>query len=200
MGKNTSSCATCDGPFEPFCEGAKYCSSGCRKQAAVARAKKCACASCGTEIVVTAVTVPGKSVCKDCRLANSGHGTLSMYWRGCRCRDCASTFKVWDRGYRSEQELRVMDGVVPRYVLARKNAPRVRYTKAELEQRMSMFSACWLCGGDFVEGRHVDHVKPLARGGWDCLSNLRPACPSCNIRKSAIWPLTAVAERFGLVA
>ena len=191
-------CAQCGAQFSPFCEEAKYCSSQCRKESKRASAKKCECASCGTEIVITVVTVPGKSVCRECRLANSGHGTLSMYRRGCRCMDCASTFKVWDRGFKSERELRLIDGELPKYILTRLNAPRVRYSKKELEQRLSMFPACWLCGGDFDGGRHADHVKPLARGGWDCLSNLRAACRSCNSRKNALWPFSAVAERFGL--
>ncbi len=45
---------------------------------------------------------------------------------------------------------------------------------------------CWMCGGEAVEW---DHVKPLAKGGSHCLSNLRPACRSCNAQKSAAWPV-----------
>lgn len=47
---------------------------------------------------------------------------------------------------------------------------------------------CYLCGDDAVEW---DHVKPLAKGGAHCLSNLRPACRSCNARKCDAWPLAA---------
>jgi len=34
----------------------------------------------------------------------------------------------------------------------------------------------------------IDHVKPLNKGGMDCLSNLRPACPGCNRSKRDRWP------------
>ncbi|MGW8593542.1 HNH endonuclease [Dietzia sp. NPDC055877] len=52
-----------------------------------------------------------------------------------------------------------------------------------------MFAGCWICGS-VLDEFHVDHVKPLSKGGWHCLSNLRPCCPSCNLRKGAKWPIT----------
>lgn len=69
----------------------------------------------------------------------------------------------------------------------------VPFTPAQLDQRMSMFGRrCWMCGGAF---EHVDHVKPLSRGGLHCLSNLRPACSACNTRKGARWPWPAASHR-----
>lgn len=59
------------------------------------------------------------------------------------------------------------------------------FTDEQLEGRMSMFSGCWMCGG---EADAIDHVKPLAAGGLNCLSNMRPACTPCNSRKQAKWP------------
>jgi 5-methylcytosine-specific restriction endonuclease McrA len=61
-------------------------------------------------------------------------------------------------------------------------APAIPFTVEQLEARLSMFPGCWLCGD---EADTVDHVIPLARGGWHCLSNLRPACGSCNSSKGA---------------
>jgi hypothetical protein len=50
---------------------------------------------------------------------------------------------------------------------------------------------CYLCGGAYEE---TDHVIPLAKGGWDVLANLRPACTVCNQRKrDKILPVVAVA-------
>jgi 5-methylcytosine-specific restriction endonuclease McrA len=63
--------------------------------------------------------------------------------------------------------------------------PFQRYTHDQLVQRLSMFPGCWMCGG---QADTVDHVKPLAAGGPDLLSNLRPACRSCNASKGASWP------------
>lgn len=74
--------------------------------------------------------------------------------------------------------------------LAREAAATVvPFTNLQLQQRLSMFGGrCWICGDP---GTHVDHVKPLARGGPHMLANFRPACSRCNTRKSCTWPLTA---------
>ncbi len=58
-----------------------------------------------------------------------------------------------------------------------------------LRQRMAVLgNKCWYCGGPFD---HVDHLKPLSRGGPHTLANLRPACQPCNNSKHAqdhrIW-------------
>jgi 5-methylcytosine-specific restriction endonuclease McrA len=42
---------------------------------------------------------------------------------------------------------------------------------------------CQYCG-KFTNRPHIDHVKPRSKGGKDTLSNLRVACPACNLRKS----------------
>lgn len=63
------------------------------------------------------------------------------------------------------------------------------FTLAQLDERMAYYGhRCWMCGGPF---EHIDHVKPLARGGSHALMNLRPACATCNVRKGATWPLVA---------
>lgn len=44
---------------------------------------------------------------------------------------------------------------------------------------------CWMCSATATD---TDHVKPIARGGSNWASNLRPACRSCNRSKSDTWP------------
>lgn len=71
-----------------------------------------------------------------------------------------------------------------------RGALTIPFSADELEQRLSMFGfRCWLrthCDG--VMTREVDHVIALAAGGPHCLSNLRPACRSCNAAKGArVW-------------
>lgn len=39
---------------------------------------------------------------------------------------------------------------------------------------------CVYCGAD---AEHVDHVRPLSRGGWEHPANLVPACAWCNTSK-----------------
>lgn len=68
----------------------------------------------------------------------------------------------------------------------KRSATVVPFTESQLHQRMSMFTGCWMCGGP---KEHIDHVKPLSKGGAHMLCNLRPACQSCNLRKKDKWPL-----------
>ena|SRR3990167_5146289 len=75
---------------------------------------------------------------------------------------------------------------------ARKRRARLRaatiqeFSLRDLDARMSVFGhRCAYCGGPF---EHVDHVKPLSKGGPHCLANLRPACASCNLHKLAKHP------------
>jgi 5-methylcytosine-specific restriction endonuclease McrA len=46
---------------------------------------------------------------------------------------------------------------------------------------------CWMCRSP--EDLEVDHVKPLSKGGAHVLSNLRPACGTCNRTKRERWPI-----------
>jgi 5-methylcytosine-specific restriction endonuclease McrA len=65
----------------------------------------------------------------------------------------------------------------------------VPFTSEQRAARFSMWGGrCWICGIDGASAE--DHVKPISKGGWHCLSNLRPVCLSCNARKRASWPLT----------
>lgn len=53
----------------------------------------------------------------------------------------------------------------------------------DIAARMEFYGwKCWMCGAD---AESIDHVIPLARGGSNWPSNLRPACKSCNSAKGA---------------
>lgn len=67
-----------------------------------------------------------------------------------------------------------------------REASSIRFTADQLLARMAYWGdRCWMCGGPF---EHVDHVKPLSKGGLHALMNLRPACADCNVRKKDKWP------------
>lgn len=66
----------------------------------------------------------------------------------------------------------------------RKAAPTLPFTIEQLEARLSMFPGCWMCGGP-IEA--LDHVKPIAKGGWHALMNLRGICARDNSSKGAFW-------------
>jgi 5-methylcytosine-specific restriction endonuclease McrA len=44
---------------------------------------------------------------------------------------------------------------------------------------------CNACSCDLIDGYHVDHIVPLARGGSNWPDNLQLLCPSCNTSKGA---------------
>lgn len=44
---------------------------------------------------------------------------------------------------------------------------------------------CWMCASS--DRLTIDHVKPLSKGGWHVLANIRPACLSCNCSKNSKW-------------
>lgn len=94
----------------------------------------------------------------------------------------------WGRYYRENREQLTVAAKVKE--VRRKGAPTIPFTVAQLEERLSMFAGCWMCGAELDGGMHIDHVKPLSKGGWHCLSNLRPACGPCNLSKGAKWPLS----------
>lgn len=70
----------------------------------------------------------------------------------------------------------------------------IPFTPDQLAARVAYYGGrCWICGGPF---EHLDHVKPLSKGGPHILANLRPACARCNLSKNATWPFDpkAVAQ------
>lgn len=61
----------------------------------------------------------------------------------------------------------------------------LRITPQQVAARMQFWgNRCWMCHGPF---EHIDHVKPISKGGPHMLANLRPACQACNQSKSAHW-------------
>ena len=69
---------------------------------------------------------------------------------------------------------------------ARQASP-LRFSPEQLAQRIAYYGGkCWICR--IAPYEHLDHVKPLSKGGGHLLANLRPACAACNVRKNARWP------------
>lgn len=53
---------------------------------------------------------------------------------------------------------------------------------------------CHWCGQSCAKKFHVDHIKPLSRGGAHEAKNLVISCPTCNLRKLAKDPLDFARE------
>lgn len=80
-----------------------------------------------------------------------------------------------------------------RYRARKRNNTIQKFTKVQLEQRMSVFGfRCAYCGGSFD---HIDHVKAISKGGYHCLSNLRPACKRCNQEKHNMFLIDWLKSR-----
>lgn len=76
---------------------------------------------------------------------------------------------------------------------ARKNAPGY-CTDEQLAARIAYYgNKCAYCPNGKYE--HLDHVIPLARGGSQWPSNLRPACAQCNLSKGAKDLMTWLREQ-----
>lgn len=64
----------------------------------------------------------------------------------------------------------------------------VDFSVEQLSDRLDYYGRkCWICKEAPYE--HLDHVKPISKGGAHMLSNLRPACAKCNLSKKDKWPL-----------
>lgn len=53
---------------------------------------------------------------------------------------------------------------------------------------------CKVCGKTEADGVqfHIDHIKPISKGGNSSLDNLQTLCASCNLHKSAKWTDTSI--------
>lgn len=84
------------------------------------------------------------------------------------------------------RELNRMSVAVRKVRLAK--AQTIPFTVEQLEARLAFYGwKCWMCKTAPFE--HLDHVKPISKGGSHMLSNLRPACGFCNMSKKDKWPL-----------
>lgn len=85
-----------------------------------------------------------------------------------------------------------LDNKVNRFGVSRKI---VRQERAKLTDKMRYqvlkrdHYRCVICGRGAKNGvkLHVDHIKPVSRGGKTTLSNLRTLCADCNLGKSASY-------------
>lgn len=70
---------------------------------------------------------------------------------------------------------------------AAKRITALRFSTDQLRARIAYYGGlCWICRA--APWEHIDHVKPLSKGGPHMLANLRPACARCNSSKKDRWP------------
>lgn len=106
------------------------------------------------------------------------------------CRDCQGSFK--GVGRRCTRCVRALMPPSARTAQSRAyvGARRARQAEAQVcgpvpaavYAAIIAGGACVYCG---AAARHVDHVRPLFRGGWEIESNLVPTCAPCNLSKGS---------------
>ena len=60
---------------------------------------------------------------------------------------------------------------------------------SDLRRRQKNKCAHDWCRADLSDGYHVDHIKPISKGGTSDRKNIQLLCPICNHKKSDIDPI-----------
>lgn len=111
------------------------------------------------------------------------------------CKDCNRAYAQSDKGKTAHRTyLQTDKGKANRAACAAKRARRVKSAGPRLTPTLRRHvlagcrGLCALCG--IRKATHVDHIKPLAKGGTNWWYNLQGLCASCNSLKGATWPMT----------
>lgn len=138
------------------------------------------------------------------KLYSNPHGSVRCYHEGCRCPDCENAKerqREYDRAryranpaaeaarsYRQTPRGRAIHQASNALRRARVRGAEGHCSTEQLQARVDYYGGmCSYCQSAPFE--HIDHAIPVARGGSNWPSNLRPSCGDCNLRK---WTKTAM--------
>lgn len=80
---------------------------------------------------------------------------------------------------------------------ARKNGADGSYNQTDIDRIVkAQRNRCAYCRTKLTGGAHIDHIKPLSKGGSNFPANLQLLCATCNLTKHAADPLD-YARRIG---
>ena len=69
---------------------------------------------------------------------------------------------------------------------ARKRNAEGTHSAAQIRARVAVYGdLCIYCAS--TKDLHIDHIKPLSKGGSNWPANLAPACAKCNLSKQDKW-------------
>lgn len=142
-----------------------------RKHCFACRSKTRPCDECGKEFTGTALTC---APCKGQQLRNCVDCGKEFRKQTLRCNQC-----IWLARPYEERTTRALAAVNKRRAIKR-DAEICGPVPAEVYALLRAAEECVYCGDPPTQ---VDHVRPLAQGGWEHESNLVPACGPCNHSK-----------------
>lgn len=91
-------------------------------------------------------------------------------------------YKAHIREYIKQPQAKALRNKHQNRYIARKNAAPGDHSVAEWEMLCERAGhRCLCCGGETLLTR--DHIKPITRGGCNCIHNLQPLCLACNAAK-----------------
>lgn len=62
------------------------------------------------------------------------------------------------------------------------------FTKQEILNMMCVQqSKCNICNCDISKKYHIDHIRPISKGGNNFITNIQLLCPPCNLKKGDKW-------------
>jgi 5-methylcytosine-specific restriction endonuclease McrA len=113
------------------------------------------------------------------RYTHMMHGIRGTYTnRGCRCPACRAANTTWREDWkrRNPEKGKAMQAAK---MAARKFGEHVHWSVF-----LDIHSQpCYSCGA--TPSGEADHIIPFAAGGRNIISNLQPACHTCNMKKGA---------------
>lgn len=88
--------------------------------------------------------------------------------------------KIWSKA--NPESMRIIQARSRIKRLSAKGRFTIKDVRDKLKKQKGI---CIYCPTVLIKGYHIDHKKPLSRGGSNWPRNLQLTCPTCNLRKSS---------------
>lgn len=174
-------CLRCGQGFKPKSQKSTYCSKSC----AQIKYKDKTCLNCGKNFKPR--NEKSKFCSRNCgseyfvnlRKKEKRDEGICIYCKNNGCYRCMAFFFAKPKADNIGKRVTVANLRAQKFALAG------RITAEDWQGKLTFFgNKCYLCKIN-LDGLvvHLDHRKPLTKGGTNWIANIAPACAKCNIRK-----------------